>query len=311
MALLEGKTPAERNKTIIAIVFGAIALLLVGRMLFGSSSSSTNTNANRRPRPRATPASGPAALPDESLIPPSPIRYERISASAPEAGRNIFAFYVPPKPQPKPSGDMAALPTPTPVPPPPLALNALEPANVFARTGDFSLKVSGDKFTPTARVYVDGQEVQTRFDGAQQLTASVSASFLASAGARQIVVRTPDGQLYSNTASLNVMAPPTPNYTFVGIIGTKRAGASDTAVLKDSKGELTSVQRGDLVSGRFRITSISDRAIEFTDQELKIKHSVPFTEAKGGGAAVGIGNPPRYVPPQPPPPADDEEVEEP
>ncbi len=310
MALFEGKTPAERNKLIVALVFGAIALLLVGRMLFGSSSSSTttNTNANRRSRARATTAD-PAVVPDASLVPPAPIRYERINVSAPEAGRNIFAFYVPPKPQPKPSGEIA-LPTPTPIPPPPLALNSLEPSNVFARTGDFSLKVSGDKFTPAARVYVDGQEVQTRFDGAMQLTATVSASFLSSAGARQIVVRTPDGLLYSNTASLNVMPPPTPNYTFVGIIGTKRAGVSDIAVIKDPKGELTSVQRGDLVGGRYRVTNISDRAVEFTDQELKIKHSVPFTDNKGGSAA-STGNSPRYVPPQPPPKADDEEDEEP
>jgi hypothetical protein len=108
------------------------------------------------------------------------------------------------------------------------------------------------------------------------------------------------------------MQPPTPNYTYIDIIGAnpKRTTANDTAILKDPKGELTSVQRGDLVGGRFRVTNISDRAVEFTDQELKIKHSVPFTDAKGASAANN-GNPPRYVPPQPPPKADDEEDEEP
>ena len=33
-----------------------------------------------------------------------------------------------------------------------------------------------------------------------------------------IVVRTPDNSLYSNPLTINVAAPPTPNYSYIGII---------------------------------------------------------------------------------------------
>src|SRR5207247_10499410 len=99
---------------------------------------------------------------------------------------------------------------------------------------------------------------------------------------RQITVRSPDNRIYSNSVSLNVAPPPIPNYSYVGIIGTIHH--VDTAILQDKGSkEVLNVQRGDVLGGRFRVTSISEKELVLVDTNLKIKHSLPFsTEADRG-----------------------------
>jgi hypothetical protein len=303
MALLEGKTPAERNKLIAAIAFGALALILVGRMFFGGDdtpprrpSNSNNRNVNAT---ATNGGNGNSQVEDPTLQVPREVVYTPVSYSVPDAGRNIFAFYVAPTPQPKASV-VVDVPTPTPIPPPPMTLSGVSPASVTARTGDFTLQVTGDKFTPQSRVYVDGQELPTTFASAQQLSTTVPGALINAPGARQIVVRTPDNSLYSNEAALSVSAPPTPQFTYVGILGGSRY--NDKAILKNQSNELVTVQRGDLVAGRFKVTSISTRAVEFTDAQLQIKHTLPFVENRATGANnPSASNPsPRFQPPKPP-----------
>jgi hypothetical protein len=308
MALFEGKTPAERNKMIAAIVLPLLALIFVWRMLSGPSGpTTTNTNANRRTTQRAgqqrTP--GPANtgaqadMEEVSAADITPIPDDCCGAPylGGDAGRNIFAFYVKPTP---PVAAVPATPTPTPEPPPPITLASLAPQSVFARTAGFTLQLSGDKFGPADRVYVDGQEVPTQYKSMQQLSATVPANVIASPGQRSVLVRTPDGKLYSNPAQLNVMQPPAPTYVFVGFLKRRQA---NTAVLKDAKGELYSVNKGDLVEGRFRVTEISERGVEVVDKDLNIKHTMPFVNSRGTPGAPG--QVPGSI--QPPPPAEGDE----
>jgi hypothetical protein len=114
---------------------------------------------------------------------------------------------------------------------------------------------------------------------------------IANDGARQIKVSSPDGALYSNQMPLMVTPPPIPNYQYIGIIG--KAHYNDTAVLKDKSNqkELLNVQRGDVLGGRFRVTSISDREIELTDTQLRIKHRLPFEEKGGTGQPGSTAGP--------------------
>ncbi|HVF87996.1 MAG TPA: hypothetical protein VM866_10415 [Pyrinomonadaceae bacterium] len=299
MATFEGKTPAERNKMIFAIVLGVLAVfaLAYGSGLFsGSSGTTTNTNRRRTTSRGATQvAANTDGGDDVSIDRLLPVVFDRSTPGVPAAGRNIFAYYVPPvNPSPIPGGASgASAVTPPPTPTPPLLItSASKPGGVYARTGDFTLDVTGDKFTPETRVYLDNHEAQTQFVSAQQLKANVPASLIAAAGTRQVMARTPDGTLYSNSATLNVMSPPAPTHTYVGVIGNKRY--NDKAILKDQKGDLVTVQLGDLVGGRFRITGISERAVEFTDQQLKIKHTVNFTDAAGRPASPASSS---YTPP--------------
>lgn len=309
MALLEGKTPSERKKLIAAAVLGAIALISLAYMFLGSSSkSTTSTGPKRTPTPvaRNLPVQSPQAVREMEGFVPREINYERSTPAVPEAGRNIFAFYVPPvKPTPDPNAPPVIPPTPTPVPAN-LILSSISPVNVYAHTGDFTFDVTGDKFTPETRIFIGGAELPTRFVSAQQLSAKVPAQLISFEGGRDVMVRSRDGQLFSNTATLNVMPAPVPNYIYVGVLN--RQGSNDTAIMKEKNGkELQNVQRGEILGGRFRVTSISVQEVTLTDTSIGIKHKLPL--AGNSSNQGGVGGQPRYQPPPAPPPSDDDEPE--
>lgn len=273
--------PHERKKLILALALGALAIIFLWWALvgFGGGSKPTTRSANSsaplQPSGTAANQNGPQTPGEikeilrEQL---TPIDFTYGAPVVPEAKRNIFAYYEKPPPPP----GLTELPTPTPTPTPPLLLAAVSPSNVYARTDDFSLEATGDKFTPGLRITIDGRELETRYISPQQLSASVNASMIANAGARQVVVRSTDGKIYSNAAVINVSPPPTPNYNYIGIIGTPRY--IDIAILKEKGSrEILNVQRGDVLGGRFRVTSISEKELVFVDTTLKIKHTLPFS----------------------------------
>jgi hypothetical protein len=278
MQLFDPNNPSERKKLIAAVVLGVVAVVMLGYLFFGGSSKKPNTNRAVAGRPTPTPAR-PASDPqgpdtttdDQSLY--QPIIYNGTGLPpVSEASRNIFAYYEPPPPSVK----EVVIPTATPTPVPPLLVSSVAPSDVFARTADFSLQVTGDKFTPAVHVVIDGRDLPTRFINAQQLFTTVPAAIIANPGPRNILVRSNDGALYSNTAMLNVSPPPLPNYSYIGIIGKPRF--NDTAVLQDKGSkDLLNVQRGDVLGGRFRVNSISEREVVLVDTNLKIRHTIPFT----------------------------------
>jgi hypothetical protein len=104
-------------------------------------------------------------------------------------------------------------------------------------------------------------------------------------------VRTPDNSLYSNAVSIQVAAPPVPNYNYVGIISpTNRV--TDTALVQDKNNKnILTVYRGDVLSGRFRVTSISDKELVLTDTSLKIKHTLAMTEGDKSAGALSRPTP--------------------
>lgn len=281
------KNPAERKKLIWALTLGLVAIVFLWWTFFGFGGSSRQKPAGVRnvSNPALAPGSQAAADPTQpqkadDLKTPlleqlRPVAYLPVLPSVAEARRNIFVYYE--KPVTVPS-----VPTPTPTPPPPLLLAAVSPANVYARTDDFALEVTGDRFTPEVRITVDGGELSTRFMSPQQLSARVPASMIANAGSRRVIVRSADGKLYSNATVLTVSPPPTPNYTYIGIIGTQRR--LDIAILQDKGSkEIINVQRGDLLGGRFRLTSISEKELVVVDTNLKIKHTLAMTTDRDRG----------------------------
>ena len=284
MAVSEQKISNDQKKLILAVALGIVAIVALWWTFFGFGGST-------KPKPRSV-AVAPSASPSPAsprnqgtkadgdtgpltLAELQPISDHWSLPAVPEARRNIFAYYVPPTPTPSPP---PLPPTPSPTPIPPFLLAAISPSNVFAGTpADFSLDVTGDKFAPAAHIVVDGRELPTRYKSPQQLSATVTAAMIANPGQRQIVVKTSDGKLYSNTTTLSVIAPPPPNYTYVGTILTRRH-IGDTAIMQDKASkEILNVQRGDILSGRFRVTSISERELVLVDTNLMIKHTLPLT----------------------------------
>jgi len=278
----------ERKKLILALALGLVAILFLWWTFFGFGSSkprvTRNTqNTNQTPGNRAAVSPAPIQRDDELQVPPleqlTPVSCCAPPPSVGEARRNIFVYYEKPPPAVPPE------PPPTPTPTPPVLLAAVSPSNVYARTDDFTVEVTGDRFTPEVRITVDGSELPTRFVSPQQLSATVPATMIANAGSRRVIVRSPDGKLYSNPTTLNVSPAPTPNYTYIGIIGDKRR-VRDTAILQDKGNrEILNVQRGDVLGGRFRLTSISDTELVLVDTTLKIKHTLAMTtdQTKGFG----------------------------
>src|SRR6266550_5462066 len=276
MKFFDPNNPNEKKKMIAAGALGLIAIIVLGYVFFGGSSkSTTNTTAGRpSPTPRAgtTTAQAQDKPKDECTI-CQPIVYNGTVPAVTEANRNVFAFYEAPSPTPKP----VYIPTPSPTPTPPVTASSLSPSNVYARTPtDFTLQLNGDKFTPALHIVLDGRDLPTRFISPQQLFATVSANLITNPGVRQVMARSNDGQIYSNTIMLNVTPPPLPNFNYVGLIG--KPHFNDTAVLQDKNNkDLLNVQRGDAVGGRFRIVSISEKEVKLIDTTLKITTRIPFT----------------------------------
>jgi hypothetical protein len=126
---------------------------------------------------------------------------------------------------------------------------------------------------------------------------------IANPGNRQILVRTPDGRLYSNALGFSIAAPPTPNYSYIGMFETtRRVGV---AMVQDKNNrDILNVQRGDLLSGRFRVTSISEKELVLMDANLKIKHTLAMTEGDKSSSPMSRPTPtwPQKMtePPRPP-----------
>ncbi|HSE32210.1 MAG TPA: hypothetical protein VLA93_11610 [Pyrinomonadaceae bacterium] len=291
MELADFSKPGEKKKLIWAGGLGIVAILFLWWTFFGFGSSSKTTTprpttpqTSQSPRTRGgnqPPAQGDISTELGQLVNTlQEVHVLPASTNVPEARRNIFAFYEPPV-----IAKVAETPTPTPTPTPPLLLASVSPSNVYAGTAQFPLEVTGDKFTPDARIYVDGRELETQYRSAQQLSATVPASVISSPGNRAIAVRSPDGRLYSNSLNVNVAQPPAPNYTYIGLISTKTH--VDIALLQDLNTKaVVNGQRGEMFGGRFRLTSIGDKEIVFTDTNLKITHKIKMTEGE-----KGIGSP--------------------
>jgi hypothetical protein len=75
---------------------------------------------------------------------------------------------------------------------------------------------------------------------------------------------------------MSLASPPVPNYSYIGILGTPKY--VDTAILQDKGNkEVLNVQRGDVLGGRFRVTSISEKEVVLVDNTLKIKHALAMS----------------------------------
>jgi hypothetical protein len=334
MGLFEGKTPAERNKTIAAIVLGVLSLaalyMAFGRGLFGGST----TTASSKPTPtptsktsvKVTVPGNQFALPDaqqDALNMTVPVVYNPASSGAPAPGRNIFAFYEPPPPTPYQTPSPTpppppVVPTPTPVPTPPFVVTGVSPQSVYAGAkGSFKLDVYGERFTPDSRIYFNQTEMPTKFVSPQALSTTIPESLVQQEGPRQIIVQTPDGKSYSPPfAGFTAMAPPKPNMLqYIGMIGRKRYN-NDTAYFLQSGNQTPFGARlNDVVGGRFRIVDISSAAVTVEDTSLGFKHKIAMVPATGGtggaappgggfvpynpsGGVQGLPNVPRMIPGQ-------------
>ncbi|MBA2606489.1 MAG: hypothetical protein H0U96_06440 [Acidobacteria bacterium] len=333
MKLFEGKSPAEKNKIIALIVLGAMVVLVIGynvTALYPSRKTNVTVTATASPTPTASTrnnSDAAALLNNEEinfLYTTTPINYSPGAFYAPDAGRNIFAFYEPPPPPPYVAPPIVIkaetpYPVPTPAPTPPILVGFVTPQSVYAGSKSFRMEVNGDKFTPDSIILFNGNPLPTTFVSPQQLVAEIPSNFIASPGAISIMVRTPDGKLYSNQVMLDVQAAPVPQFQYIGMIGRKRSN-NDTAYFQEQgKNSPISARLNDIVNGRFRLVSISVNETVLEDVNLGFRHKLAlYRPAPGQNASSDnpnnpnnlinknrynqfnqpLENPPVYIPPQ-------------
>lgn len=297
MKLFEGKTKTERNKIIAAMLLGVLSLftlyLAFGGSIFGGK---TTARVTVSPTPKPSPSPGANArsfdLPtqeEQDLGIVQPITYNGGTASAPEAGRNIFAFYEPPPPGPQTPTPLPDIKTPPPIPQPTpnVGVSFVNPPGVYAATKAFRMEVNGDRFTPDVRIYFQGSEMPTTFVSPNQLTTEVPANFISQDGSRIIEVRSPDGKLWSNQFTFNVQAAPRPQFQYIGMIARKRAN-NDTAYFQETgKPTPFGARLNDILGGRFRLVSISSAETVFEDTSLGFRHRLALSRpAPGAGSTT-------------------------
>ena len=314
MKVFEGKTPAERNKLIAAIVLGVMATIALtytfGGMFFSSKKKpaiAVKVSATPTPAASTTGNGQNASLPSQEDVnfqyTTTPVIYNPDKFYAPDAGRNIFAFYEPPPPTPY-VAPVAVIKTPTPEPPPiptptpPIQIGLVTPQSVYSGSKTFRLEVSGDKFTPDSVILFNGSQLPTTYISPQKLVADIPANLISDEGAKVVTVIAPGG-LYSNNVSLNVQAPPTPGFQYIGMIARKRYN-NDTAYFQE-EGKKTPIsgRLNDIVGGRFRLVSISPEETIFEDVNLGFKHKLALYRPEPGQSSTYNNNPnmPRAISP--------------
>jgi hypothetical protein len=301
MALLEGKTPTERNKLIAAAGLGVVALvalyLAFGRSFFGGSTAA-KPSASPTPTPRtavsSTSPSMPSVTEQDFVYQTTPVVYSG-NTYAPDPGRNIFAFYEPPKPCtgpgcPSPTPKPVIVPTPTPEPTPPIMLTNISPQAVYAGSRGFRLEVNGQRVPADVRIYFNGAQMPTTFINEQRAVTDIPANLIAQEGPRQIILRNPDGKLYSNPMMMNVQAPPVPQFQYVGAILRARSN-NDTAIFeRQGKPGNFSHRLNDVIDDRFRLVSIARSEVVLEDTQLGFRHRVALSKPQPG-AGGGQGQP--------------------
>ena len=303
MKLFEGKSPEERNKIIAASVLGVLAVLVLGYSIIGNpfaAKKKITVSVSPTPTPKNSSnqnAETAAMLNDaaiNSIYTTTPVVYYPGKFYAPDAGRNVFAFYEPPPPTPwipppTPTPKIEPPITPIPTPTPDYLVSFSTPQSVYAGSKTFRLEINGDKFATDSLIFLNGNQLPTTFVSPQKLVADVPSNFIGSAGQIFIIVRSGDGKRYSNQVSLNVQAPPTPQFRYIGMIGRQKFN-NDTAYF-DDPGKATAPPFGarlnDVVGGRFRLASISANETVFEDVNLGFKHRLALYRPSNGQTADG------------------------
>jgi hypothetical protein len=109
-------------------------------------------------------------------------------------------------------------------------LQSIDPTQVVAQSGQFTLSVIGTGFQSGARVQWNGSNRSTTFVDSQHLTATILASDIANVGQASITVTNPNGAPVSNSLTIFIVSQNGPAITTINPASIM-AGSADTKVL--------------------------------------------------------------------------------
>ncbi|MFN0109340.1 MAG: IPT/TIG domain-containing protein [Blastocatellia bacterium] len=107
-------------------------------------------------------------------------------------------------------------------------ISSLSPTSATAGGAAFTLTVNGTNFVNTSTVWWNGAQRTTQFVSATQLTASISAADIASAGTANVVVQSPAPGGGSSPAATFTINNPTPAITSLSPASATAGGAAFT-----------------------------------------------------------------------------------
>ncbi len=121
------------------------------------------------------------------------------------------------------------------------AMTSVSPAQATAGGAGFTITVNGSNFLTGATVQWNGTPLTTTFVGATQLTASVTAGLIGTAGTVPVLVKNPEGAP-SNAVTFTVIPPPTFQIakTHAGNFRQGQNGAQYTVAVTNAAGAATS-----------------------------------------------------------------------
>ncbi|MEW6732819.1 MAG: hypothetical protein AB1489_15950 [Acidobacteriota bacterium] len=147
-------------------------------------------------------------------------------------------------------------------------LNELDPGTLDVGSGQKTIKVIGNNFDPTSKVFVNGQQVTSRFkdgnkdDDKQTLETDIPASFLTQIGQLTIQVKT-DGVGDSDTVLLDVTPPKDP-LIFTLNPAAVSAGIKNDFDLLIAGANFTNVKNVFVNGAKTKFTDLSKRFIRAT-----------------------------------------------
>ena len=310
MKLFEGKTKSERNKIIAAMILGGACLIVLfyafSPTIFSRGTTTATVKPSPTPRKQASGKSGSdpnqlgmPSVEDQALVMQTqPIVYRPSGFIGAAAGRNIFAFYEPPKPTPYVPTPIPvkSVPPPTPAPTPPIQLAAVNPQSVYAGSNGFRMEIAGNNFTPDTKIYMDQQELPTSYINETRMTADIPNVLIKNEGQRRLMAQTTDGTKHSNLVAFDIHPAPKPQVAYIGMIARKRAN-NDTAYFQETgKQTPTTARLNDVVGGRFKLVSVSDKEAIVEDVNLGFRHRITLKPATATSSAQPSGQPGRGFP---------------
>jgi len=270
--------PVERKR--LALLMGLLAVLVVLWLRDFGADSGSATSGRTEPTPLAgghravrssAPFSNQKAIAEEGFRPLPLFVLEQGRGASAEARRNIFVYDVAPAP---------AFPKEPEGPPPTIRVTSLLPESVYARTGDFVLRVVGERFPEDARIFVNGQEQPTERLSPTELKATIGRQWIATPGKLTILVRNERGD-FSPPMTLAVVEPPKPEYKYVGRIDDLVFLASGEDRYAVRVGQLVSERRGE----RWRVVTASDTHVMIQDVLLGVTHRVEMEALQTAAAS--------------------------
>jgi len=161
----------------------------------------------------------------------------------------------------------------------------LNPQTVYAGSArGFRLEVNGDKFTKDMHIYFNQVQMPTTFVSDKKLVTEIPASMVANQGFVGVIVQSPDGKLYSNSANFALQPPPTPQVTYLGMISRARHNNDTAYFTQQGQDKPFGARLNDVVGGRFRVIDISPAEVVFQDTELGFKHRVQLSRVSSGAS---------------------------